>query len=235
MFHDHPVYGLTWGQVINLELLYGGNYAGNCPPLCVPDRLISLCAVVKRDRPHLGHTLKRNRYNRRQHWKGCLAQRGRGKWPPRSRRIFQIHFLEWKCWNLNWDFIDFFPQGPLNNNSALVEIMPIRRRAIIWVNDGPAYWRLYASLGLNELIVSLVYDMHRLSNTDSTITHTKKTNGFANLNKESLPLDKRSHLWSVFNMYTHIYSTLSPCLYPFVFWIYCMKTIYLHFVSFFNT
>ena len=47
----------------------------------------------------------------------------------------------------------FFPQGPINNNSALVEIMPIRRRAIIWANDGPAYWRLYASLGLNELIV----------------------------------------------------------------------------------
>ena len=29
--------------------------------------------------------------------------------------------------------------------------MPTRRQAIIWTNDGIVYWRIYASLGLNEL------------------------------------------------------------------------------------
>ena len=29
--------------------------------------------------------------------------------------------------------------------------MPNRQQAIIWTNDGPVYWQIYASLGLNEL------------------------------------------------------------------------------------
>ena len=30
-------------------------------------------------------------------------------------------------------------------------LAPKRRQAIIWTNDCPVYWRIYASLGLNEL------------------------------------------------------------------------------------
>ena len=30
--------------------------------------------------------------------------------------------------------------------------MSIRQQAIIWANDGLAYWCMYASLGLNQLI-----------------------------------------------------------------------------------
>ena len=30
-------------------------------------------------------------------------------------------------------------------------LAPTRRQAIIWTNGGLVYWRIYASLGLNEL------------------------------------------------------------------------------------
>ena len=31
-------------------------------------------------------------------------------------------------------------------------LAPNRRQAIIWVNDGPVFWRIYASIGLNEFL-----------------------------------------------------------------------------------
>ena len=36
-----------------------------------------------------------------------------------------MHFLEWKCLNFDWDFTyrKFVPKGPINNISALVQIM----------------------------------------------------------------------------------------------------------------
>ena len=37
----------------------------------------------------------------------------------------------------------------IGSNNGLV---PNRRQAIIWTNDSLFYWRIYASLGLNELI-----------------------------------------------------------------------------------
>ena len=30
-------------------------------------------------------------------------------------------------------------------------LVPNSREAIIWTNDGPIYWHIYASLGLSEL------------------------------------------------------------------------------------
>ena len=33
------------------------------------------------------------------------------KWPPFSRRHFQMHFLEWKCMNFDWDFTEVCSQG----------------------------------------------------------------------------------------------------------------------------
>ena len=32
-------------------------------------------------------------------------------------------------------------------------LAPNRRQAIIWTNDGLVYWRIYASVGLDELSV----------------------------------------------------------------------------------
>ena len=36
---------------------------------------------------------------------------GRDKWPPLFRRHFQMHFLEWKCVNLDEDFTEVCSQG----------------------------------------------------------------------------------------------------------------------------
>ena len=41
--------------------------------------------------------------------------------------------------------------------------MPNRRQAIIWINDGPGYRRIYASLGLSELIRSCYFIDHTYS------------------------------------------------------------------------
>ena len=36
-------------------------------------------------------------------------------------------------------------------------LVPVERQDIIWTNDGPVYWRIYASLGLNELNLTVTY------------------------------------------------------------------------------
>ena len=72
------------------------------------------------------------------------------RWPPFSRRHFQMHFLEWKFqWSL-------FP---------MVQLTIFQHWFRLWVGAGQAtshylkqwwlvYWRMYASLGFNELIHS---------------------------------------------------------------------------------
>ena len=49
-------------------------------------------------------------------------------------------------WNL-------FPrvQSLIWEHSSDISLAPFRRQAIIWSNDGTVYWRIYSSLGLNEL------------------------------------------------------------------------------------
>ena len=77
------------------------------------------------------------------------------KWPPFRRRHIQMHFREWKCMNCELNFIEIcslrsnwqWPSIGSNNDLA-----PNGRQAIVWTNDGSVYWRIYASLGLNELI-----------------------------------------------------------------------------------
>ena len=49
------------------------------------------------------------------------------KWPQFSGRHFQMHFLEWKCMNFFENFIECFPNGPINNIPVLVFIMSWRR------------------------------------------------------------------------------------------------------------
>ena len=47
----------------------------------------------------------------------------------------------------------FVPKGPINNFSSFDSdngLAPNRRQAIIWTNDDIVFWRIYASLGLNE-------------------------------------------------------------------------------------
>ena len=53
------------------------------------------------------------------HWLRGLPERhitvlthwGQDKWPPFSRRHFQMHFLEWKCINFDSDFTEVCSQG----------------------------------------------------------------------------------------------------------------------------
>ena len=55
---------------------------------------------------------------------------------------FQINFTEICSLGSNWQY------GSIGSDHGLV---PSMRQAIIWTNGGMLYWRIYASLGLNEL------------------------------------------------------------------------------------
>ena len=86
----------------------------------------------------------------RKHW-------GRDKWPPFSRRLFRMDFLEWKCMNFDWMSLKLVPNGAINNIPALVQIMARRRPSDKPLSEPMlVYWRIYASLGLNELMILLM-------------------------------------------------------------------------------
>ena len=48
-------------------------------------------------------------------------------WTPFRRRLFHVHFLQWKLWYFDWIFTEICSQGPIDNNPALVQIMAWRR------------------------------------------------------------------------------------------------------------
>ena len=67
--------------------------------------------------------------------------------------IFKCIFLNENVWIPTKISLKFVPKGPINNIPALVQIMAWRR-----LGDKPlselmmvSYWRIYASLGLNDL------------------------------------------------------------------------------------
>ena len=56
-----------------------------------------------------------------------LTHWGREKWPTFPRRHFEMHFLEWKCMNLDYNFsLNVVPCGSINNIQSLVQIMAWR-------------------------------------------------------------------------------------------------------------
>ena len=60
----------------------------------------------------------------------------------------------WKCMDFSYDFTEVCSWGSNQRYSRIDSgSVPTRRQAIIWTNDGLAYWHIYASLGLNELLV----------------------------------------------------------------------------------
>ena len=75
---------------------------------------------------------------------------------------FQVHFLEWLILNFKTNFIEICSFGSnwqyggigADNGLALN-----RRQAIIWTNVDMLYWRIYASLGLNELTHWHIYHL----------------------------------------------------------------------------
>ena len=49
-----------------------------------------------------------------------ITHRGRDKWPPFSRRHFQMHFLNENVWISNKISLKFVPKGQINNIPTLV-------------------------------------------------------------------------------------------------------------------
>ena len=47
--------------------------------------------------------------------------------------------------------LKFAPQGPVDNNPALVQITAWRRQAVIWTNAALIHRRIYAALGGDEI------------------------------------------------------------------------------------
>ena len=65
-------------------------------------------------------------------------------------------FLEWTCLHFDWNFTEVCSQGSIEQYASIGSdngLAPNRRQAIIWTNDGLIWWRIYASLGLNELVL----------------------------------------------------------------------------------
>ena len=57
-----------------------------------------------------------------------------------------VFLMSWGC---NWQYDSIGSDNGLS---------PVRRQAIIWTNDALGYWRIYASLNLNELKSFLMWD-----------------------------------------------------------------------------
>ena len=46
------------------------------------------------------------------------------KWPKVRRRHFQMHFLEWKCMDFDFNIqLNFVPNGLINNSPSLIQIL----------------------------------------------------------------------------------------------------------------
>ena len=67
--------------------------------------------------------------------------------------IFTCIFLNENMWILINISLKFVSMRPINNLPTLVQKMAWRWQAIIWTNDCTVYWRINASLNLNELKV----------------------------------------------------------------------------------
>ena len=77
----------------------------------------------------------------------------------RRRRHFQGHFHEWELLNFNHNLTEICSLGSNSKYGSIGPdngLAPNRRQAIIWTNDDLGYWRIYASLGLNELKIIIL-------------------------------------------------------------------------------
>ena len=65
---------------------------------------------------------------------------------------FGSNFPEICSLGTNWQYVS------IGSGNGLA---PVRRQAIIWTNDGLVYWRIYSSLGLNELMTpyTIIYSV----------------------------------------------------------------------------
>ena len=87
--------------------------------------------------------------------------------PRQNGRRFADDTFKWIFLNENVRIsikisLKFVPKGPINNNPALVQIMAWHRQTTSrYLNQWwLVYWRIYASLGLNELITQITSQCH---------------------------------------------------------------------------
>ena len=90
-------------------------------------------------------------------WINTLRPRQNG--PHFTDDLFKYIFLNENVWILIKISLKFVHKGPIDNMHIGSDkgMAANRRQAIIWTNDGLVYWRIYASLGLNELITSVLW------------------------------------------------------------------------------
>ena len=74
------------------------------------------------------------------------------KWPPFSQWHVQVHFMNEKFWILISISLKFVPKGPIDSIGSGDGLAPSRQQAIIWTNDDPVRWRIYAAVVGDELI-----------------------------------------------------------------------------------
>ena len=79
------------------------------------------------------------------------------KWLSISWWHFQMYFLECKYIDFDWNVIELYSQGSNQKYSIIISdngFVLVRQQAIIWNNHVLVYWTIYASLSLNELIIT---------------------------------------------------------------------------------
>ena len=67
------------------------------------------------------------------------------KWPLFSRH-FQMQSLEWKCMNFDYEFNEVCSWGSNWQYPSIYSdngLAPFWRQAIVWINNGLVYWRIY--------------------------------------------------------------------------------------------
>ena len=76
-----------------------------------------------------------------------------GKWPHPKRFAHRVDYVDGQT--LNYVIYCSFQSWSPNNNKPEFgsdnDLVPIRQKLIIWTNNGLGYWRMYGSLGFDEL------------------------------------------------------------------------------------
>ena len=80
------------------------------------------------------------------------------KWETVCRRYFQVHFLEWKYQHFGNNFGSKFLINYISTGSGN-DLVPNRKQAVIWANDNPVDWCIYASAGLNVIFTEVLFTM----------------------------------------------------------------------------
>ena len=100
-----------------------------------------------------------------------LIHSGRDKMVVISQTTFLVHFLAWKCINFDQDFIEVCSQWSNKQYSSIGSnngFAPVRRQAIIWINDGLVYWRTYIRISVS-LSKSHLYGSNNFGYCNQTI------------------------------------------------------------------